>query len=352
MTEYSTNLMTLLNDYIIFCDLSAPTPRTIYSFLSVAWGIVSDADIESERLRALGGARFAVMGLFRIIKLRTYRGRLTYLPAPSAAGGGGGASAAGAAAGTGAASGAPAAEEGGGGSVDRALPAPARSMPPLDDTTALAAAPWVTVEGEFLLLWSMHVSYGASDMLVAPGLRPDDGVMQIMWVMAGAMGKCKLLELMDKLERGEHVGEPGMNAVKVTKYRLEPLDPPPPGCLSVDGELVPYGAMQSELLATQGVLMLAAREEEREEGGGEGEVAAAAAAAVEGKGGSEEGAASAVAAAAVEGAGEGASARVEEAEEAAEEDAPASKAAEKEKEKAADGEAESTTGGAADAAGN
>ena len=60
----------------------------------------------------------------------------------------------------------------------------------------------------------------------------------------------------------------------------------------------------------------------------------------------------AVAAAAVEGAGEGASARVEEAEEAAEEEAAASKAAEKEKENAADGEVESTTGGAADAAGN
>ena len=48
-------------------------------------GIISDADIESERLRALGGARFAVMGLFRILKLRSYRGRLSYLPADGVA---------------------------------------------------------------------------------------------------------------------------------------------------------------------------------------------------------------------------------------------------------------------------
>ncbi|XP_042899282.1 sphingosine kinase 1 isoform X2 [Parasteatoda tepidariorum] len=51
-----------------------------YSFLSVGWGLMADIDIESERLRAIGEARFAVWGVIRAIGLRKYKGRLSYLP--------------------------------------------------------------------------------------------------------------------------------------------------------------------------------------------------------------------------------------------------------------------------------
>ncbi|XP_029361180.1 sphingosine kinase 2 [Echeneis naucrates] len=56
------------------------TPRRIFSFLSVAWGFVSDVDIESERYRGLGSARFTLGTLVRIASLRSYKGRLSYLP--------------------------------------------------------------------------------------------------------------------------------------------------------------------------------------------------------------------------------------------------------------------------------
>ncbi|XP_051921876.1 sphingosine kinase 2 [Hippocampus zosterae] len=59
-------------------------PRRLFSFLSVAWGFVSDVDIESERYRGLGSARFTLGTLVRIASLRSYKGRLSYLP-PSAA---------------------------------------------------------------------------------------------------------------------------------------------------------------------------------------------------------------------------------------------------------------------------
>uniref|UniRef100_A0A3Q2XIT0 Sphingosine kinase 2 n=2 Tax=Hippocampus comes TaxID=109280 RepID=A0A3Q2XIT0_HIPCM len=58
-------------------------PRRLFSFLSVAWGFVSDVDIESERYRGLGSARFTLGTLVRIASLRSYKGRLSYLP-PSA----------------------------------------------------------------------------------------------------------------------------------------------------------------------------------------------------------------------------------------------------------------------------
>lgn len=52
-----------------------------FSFLSVAWGFVSDVDIQSERFRALGSARFTLGTVLGLATLHTYRGRLSYLPA-------------------------------------------------------------------------------------------------------------------------------------------------------------------------------------------------------------------------------------------------------------------------------
>lgn len=56
------------------------SPKRLFSFLSVAWGFVSDVDIESERYRGLGSARFTLGTLVRLASLRSYKGRLSYLP--------------------------------------------------------------------------------------------------------------------------------------------------------------------------------------------------------------------------------------------------------------------------------
>ncbi|XP_069857140.1 sphingosine kinase 2 [Dipodomys merriami] len=52
-----------------------------FSFLAVAWGFVSDVDIQSERFRALGNARFTLGTVLGLAALHTYPGRLSYLPA-------------------------------------------------------------------------------------------------------------------------------------------------------------------------------------------------------------------------------------------------------------------------------
>ncbi|CAG5126429.1 unnamed protein product [Candidula unifasciata] len=54
--------------------------RTLFSFLSVTWGIVADIDFESEKYRTLGEARFTVGAIKRIIGLRSYKGRVSFLP--------------------------------------------------------------------------------------------------------------------------------------------------------------------------------------------------------------------------------------------------------------------------------
>jgi sphingosine kinase len=40
------------------------------SFLSVGWGLIADVDMESEPLRCLGGIRFTIWGLHRIVNSR------------------------------------------------------------------------------------------------------------------------------------------------------------------------------------------------------------------------------------------------------------------------------------------
>lgn len=49
-------------------DLVKITTRkeTIYSFLSIGWGLFADIDIESEKMRKWGEARFVMRAVIRI----------------------------------------------------------------------------------------------------------------------------------------------------------------------------------------------------------------------------------------------------------------------------------------------
>ncbi|XP_061386795.1 sphingosine kinase 2 [Musca vetustissima] len=54
--------------------------QELFSFLAVGWGIIADVDIESEKLRSIGSQRFTLWSIHRILHLRTYKGKLSYLP--------------------------------------------------------------------------------------------------------------------------------------------------------------------------------------------------------------------------------------------------------------------------------
>ncbi|KAF9128300.1 Sphingosine kinase 1 [Mortierella sp. GBA39] len=54
-------------------------PR-IYSMLSFSWGMMADADIESDNYRWLGPLRFDVAGFIRMVRLRRYPGKVYVLP--------------------------------------------------------------------------------------------------------------------------------------------------------------------------------------------------------------------------------------------------------------------------------
>ena len=52
--------------------------KKIYSFSSVAWGIIADVDINSEAIRCIGPPRFTVWGAWRTIFKKHYFGSLKY----------------------------------------------------------------------------------------------------------------------------------------------------------------------------------------------------------------------------------------------------------------------------------
>ncbi|CAL9700454.1 unnamed protein product [Knipowitschia caucasica] len=231
----------------------------VFSFLSLAWGFVADVDIESEKYRHVGAARFTVGTLVRIASLRTYRGRLAYLPA----------------------------------ALDNCNdqnnlqtswpvsnlysfkngcsiselnschsnnsnnreenirhsnlsgPGPTDSLlPPLDQPVS---SNWVVVpEEEFVLMLAMYQSHLAEDLFAAPDSTLEDGLIHLTYVKAG-ISRTALLRLFLSMEKGAHLTSncPHLFHTKVRALRLEPQSPK--GIITVDGEAVEYGPVQAEV---------------------------------------------------------------------------------------------------------
>jgi len=234
--------------------------RRLFSFLSVAWGFVADVDIESEKYRHAGAARFTVGTLVRLASLRVYKGKLAYLPAGEDEGSGNNAAPH---CNGQASSAAPSRDsalqntfhnschsnnshkarrtEG----TPRALGGPPDSLlPPLDQPLP---SDWVVVtEEDFVLMLAMYQSHLAEDLLAAPQATSDDGLIHLLYVRAG-ISRTALLKLFLAMEKGTHLDTNCQHLVhaKVRALRLEPHSPK--GIITVDGEVVDYGPMQAEV---------------------------------------------------------------------------------------------------------
>ncbi|XP_077380519.1 sphingosine kinase 1-like [Festucalex cinctus] len=233
----------------------------LFSFLSLAWGFVADVDVESEKYRHVGAARFTVGTLVRLASLRVYKGKLAYLPV--------------------------AGERGQVGSrhtnnhnassrfstdspvlnsfhnschSNNSLKARRfeRSRRPSKNATGLSDSvlprpdeplpgSWVVVpEEDFVLVLAMYQSHLAEDLLAAPEATLDDGVIHLFYVKAG-ISRPALLRLFLAMEKGAHVASSCAHLVhtKVRALRMEPYSPK--GIITVDGEVVEYGPVQAEV---------------------------------------------------------------------------------------------------------
>lgn len=247
----------------------------LFSFLSLAWGFVADVDIESEKYRHVGAARFTVGTLVRLASLRVYKGRLAYLPATEDY----------------------RAKEG----------SRSKRTPHCDNEVSLCSAPvlcppsrdsprenpfhnschsnnslkvrrtestssrsanksltgppdslllpldqplpsdWVVVQEEdFVLMLAMYQSHLAEDLMAAPGATMDDGIIHLFYVRAG-ISRAALLKLFLAMEKGAHLAANCQHLVykKVRALRLEPHSAK--GIITVDGEVVEYGPLQAQV---------------------------------------------------------------------------------------------------------
>lgn len=75
---------------------------------------------------------------------------------------------------------------------------------------------------------------------------PNDGLLDIV-SNDGDLSVSNYLELMTSLEREQMFDNPNMAYRKALAYRLTPRDQPNGGCISVDGERVPFEPFQVEV---------------------------------------------------------------------------------------------------------
>ncbi|EFA00810.1 sphingosine kinase 2 [Tribolium castaneum] len=269
------------------------TSQIMFSFLSVGWGFLSDIDIESERLRMLGGQRFTVWSVARLIGLRSYGGKLWYLPAnvplvPTRL-----------EVNTGSALDLPAevhletqtgrqrldswysaasrrsayfsatgssyqstADSGGGGDPFGGDPdkprmyGPASKLPCL--TQPLDKETWKCIEGRFVMVHASYQTHLGEDCLFAPDAKLNDGTIWLL-IVHGGTTRTQLLHFLLGLSTGAHtsmVGEGGpIELIAVNAFRIEP-DMNEQGYMTVDGEHVEYGPIQAEVFPSLARVMV------------------------------------------------------------------------------------------------
>lgn len=236
-----------------------------WSILMLTWGLISDVDIGSENLRALGGARFTVAGLQRIAKLHSYAGRIAVLPAdadgtplpprcdgalgdckhcdtkqridehvrdaPSSS------SSSSAAAPAAPHKLDPAAVKHGS-SLGAALDVKTRV--PRDFSFDAPPDGWkVLPETQFLLLLVQNHTHLSYDSYVTPHAHISDGKLDVVAVPDGAT-RGAALKLLLKLESGTaFTGTPAARYSKALAVVVEPSNPNDTGIMDADGEEIP-----------------------------------------------------------------------------------------------------------------
>lgn len=160
-----------------------------YSVLSLAWGLISDIDLGSERLRWLGPLRNSLYALLLIARLRTYAGQIV-----------------------------------------------------LEKKTEQQA-----IAGPFIAVWGMNVPWATRQDWVAPEAELDGGTVELLMVRQGA-SRWRLLQAFLQLGTGGHLQFPEVECFKVRQFTVLPET----GQLAIDGELVPCQATTVTVLQRWG----------------------------------------------------------------------------------------------------
>lgn len=104
---------------------------------------------------------------------------------------------------------------------------------------------WVTIEDNFYYFIGSSISHIGRDYMHAPESEVDDGLIYLGF-LRHKLSRAAMVKLIGDAETGAQTKHPAVDYVAVKAFRLVPLTPS--GILTVDGEVVPYGAIQGHVL--------------------------------------------------------------------------------------------------------
>ncbi|XP_051125379.1 sphingosine kinase 1-like [Andrographis paniculata] len=203
-----------------------------FSALMLAWGLVADIDIESEKYRWMGSARFDVYGLIRVFRLRKYDGNILFVPASGF--------------------------ESYGETLDleSVITIEGENETKSNDGKVktlekgyegpkfdLKSLNWRKIDGPFVSIWLHNVPWGSESTMAAPDAKFSDGFLDL--IMIKDCPKISLLKLLTELNNGGHVKSPYVSYLKVKAFMLQPGprhgNPAKSGIIDVDGEVIARG---------------------------------------------------------------------------------------------------------------
>lgn len=210
--------------------LNSPVPEVKFGFLEIMWALVADIDLESEYMRWAGPARFTLTAIQRVMKLRQYRGHLTYMPYLDTH---------------------PETVEMDGVKHDKPV------LQYINDVNADSQPEgWSIVDADFTYFMAMNVTHCSTDFLVAPNAQLSDGTLDLVWVESG--NRTQMLKILLDTESGAYVKEPWTRQCKCRAFILSPdtVHGRRKGNMDVDGELVPYSPIAVEVLSSYARLIV------------------------------------------------------------------------------------------------
>lgn len=185
---------------------------TIFGFLTYAYAMIADIDIESEVIRWIGSLRMDLWGALSVLRMRRYRARLTYLP-PS--------------------------------KVPNYRSQSVGVMPAtVQESIPENNQDWVTIEDDFLAFWASQLPHAATRTHQSPNSEIQDGVFKI-WVVRGNVSRFRMALILIGLETGAHIDYPQCEFIDCCAFRLDPIRP---GRSVLDGELIEEGPVQVKVL--------------------------------------------------------------------------------------------------------
>ncbi|XP_068120267.1 sphingosine kinase 1 isoform X2 [Hyperolius riggenbachi] len=212
-------------------SLTTSSGKRMFSFLSLSWGFISDVDIESEKYRFMGYARFSVGTFVRLTALRTYRGRLSYLPAISPP-----------------AEADPTVTTNGG----QSLSSDGTGTQVLEDTLLVpldqpVPSHWQTIEDQFVLVLALYQSHLGAEHFTAPMVKgPGEGIIHLYYATS-RITRTSLIKLFVAMEKGTHLDLdiPHLTHLPVLALRIEPQEHT--GIMTVDGEVIQCSPIQGQM---------------------------------------------------------------------------------------------------------